>query len=198
MFTGIIETIGKVESLKQDGSNRTFLISSNIFDELRVDQSIAHDGVCLTIESLRNKTHQVSAIRETLDRSNLGRLAVGDFINLERCLRVGDRLDGHMVQGHVDDTGICFDISENDGSWTFTFEYDSQHTGLLIPKGSIAVNGASLTLVDVTDSTFSVAIIPFTYEHTTFRKMRKGDIVNLEFDILGKYVVKNLSNLSKT
>ena len=191
MFTGIIETLGTVQAMHEEGSNITFSIRSGLTAELKVDQSISHNGVCLTVTEVNpaNHTHKVTAIAETLQKTNLGALYVGDKINLERCLKLGDRLDGHWVQGHVDQTGICIDKKETNGSWLFTFEYDASLTkNRTVEKGSICVNGVSLTVVNASDNTFSVAIIPYTYEHTNFHNIKIGTVVNLEFDILGKYI----------
>ena len=191
MFTGIVEAIGRVEEITSEGTNKSFLISSTISDELKIDQSIAHDGVCLTVEEVSNGKHRLTAIKETLDKSNLGKWKKGDLINLERCMRVGDRLDGHIVQGHVDDTAICIKKEDQDGSWLFTFSFDEKHKALLINKGSITVNGTSLTVVTCDDNTFQVAIIPYTYENTVFKNIEVNSVVNLEFDILGKYILKS-------
>ena len=191
MFTGIVEAIGRVEEITSEGTNKSFLISSTISDELKIDQSIAHDGVCLTVEEVANGSHKLTAIKETLDKSNLGKWKKGDLVNLERCMRVGDRLDGHIVQGHVDDTAICIKKEDQDGSWLFTFSFDEKHKTLLINKGSITVNGTSLTVVTCDDKTFQVAIIPYTYENTVFKNIEVNSVVNLEFDILGKYILKS-------
>lgn len=193
MFTGIVEALGKVEKISTSGNNRTFTISSPISDELKVDQSISHNGVCLTVESLEKGQHTLTAIKETLDRSNLGEWAVGDHVNLERCMRLGDRLDGHIVQGHVDDIATCTSRKDEEGSWVYTFTYDSKHSGLLIDKGSITINGTSLTIVKCDDTSFEVAIIPYTFEHTVFKYTDVGTVVNIEFDILGKYILKSLN-----
>jgi len=196
MFTGIIEALGRVEEITEKGTNKTFTISSPISHELKIDQSIAHSGVCLTVESLTEKTHTLTAILETLEKTNLHHLKVGDHVNLERCMKMNGRLDGHIVQGHVDDVGTCISIEDNNGSWSYTFQFDSRHQGLLINKGSITINGTSLTVVHCDDSTFSVAIIPYTQENTIFKYMKVGDTVNLEFDILGKYILKNLGKMT--
>ena len=196
MFTGIIEALGRVEKISQQGTNKTFTISSPISHELKIDQSIAHNGVCLTVESLDDKSHTLTAILETLEKSNLDEIQVGDFVNLERCMKMNGRLDGHIVQGHVDDTATCIEVKEYDGSWSYKFSFDSKHQGLLINKGSITVNGTSLTVVECDASTFSVAIIPYTQENTVFKYLNEGDTVNLEFDILGKYILKNLNLIS--
>lgn len=187
MFTGIIEALGTVSSLQKEGSNLHLTIESEVSKELKIDQSIAHNGVCLTVTKQDEKSHSVTAIQETLDKSNLGSLKVGDDVNLERCMKLSDRVDGHIVQGHVDQTAECINIEDKDGSIVFTFQYDSK-TNFTIEKGSICVNGVSLTVVNSHEDQFSVAIIPYTLEHTTFNNLKKGDKVNLEFDILGKYV----------
>ena len=190
MFTGIVETIGKITSLKKENTNLHITITSNFTNQLKIDQSIAHNGVCLTVVGIENDTYTVTAIEETLKKSNLGKLQEGDFVNLERALRMGDRLDGHMVQGHVDQTGVCVDIKNREGSWLFTFEYDPLQKNLTIEKGSITVNGVSLTVVNSNHTLFSVAIIPYTFENTNFKSLQKGDSVNLEFDVIGKYVAR--------
>lgn len=188
MFTGIVETIGKITSLKKENSNLHITIKSNFTNELKIDQSIAHNGVCLTVVGIDQDVYWVTAINETLQKSNLGQVQVGDVINLERALKIGDRLDGHMVQGHVDQIGVCTDIKDQDGSWLFTFEYEKHLKNLTIEKGSITVNGVSLTVVNSKNTSFSVAIIPYTFENTNFKSLKKGDTVNLEFDVIGKYV----------
>ncbi len=190
MFTGIIEEMGKVISIDRDNSNLSIGISCGFADELKVDQSVSHNGVCLTVVKIENGQYSVTAIKETLDRSNLSDLSVGDRVNLERGLKLGDRLDGHIVQGHVDQTGTCTAIDEEDGSWIFHFEFDPGTGNLTIPKGSITVNGVSLTVVSSNKDSFSVAIIPYTYEHTNFKTLKPGTAVNLEFDVIGKYVLK--------
>ncbi len=194
MFTGIIEDVGEVISLEKEGSNIHFSIKSKIASELKIDQSVSHNGVCLTVVEISDNSYKVTAIKETLDKSNLGVLKEGSLVNLERAMKLGDRLDGHLVQGHVDQTAVCTDIKEADGSWYFTFEYNPGFGNITIEKGSITVNGVSLTVVNSKESSFSVAIIPYTYEHTDFYKINKGDTVNLEFDLVGKYL-KRLSNL---
>ena len=190
MFTGIIENIGIVKSIKHDKSNIDFTIASDLSKELRVDQSISHNGVCLTVVSLDDNTYTVTAIKETLDKTNLGKLKSGDRVNLERCLKVGDRLDGHFVQGHVDQIATCKSVINEDGSWLFTFKYDPTNNNITIEKGSITVNGVSLTVVNSKESEFSVAIIPYTFENTNFKSFSAGTLVNLEFDVFGKYVTK--------
>jgi len=192
MFTGIIETLGKVEKLEKEGGNLHLTVSSNITSELKIDQSVAHNGVCLTIVSLEGDQYTVTAIEETLNKTNLGELTVGDTINLERAMVLGARLDGHIVQGHVDQTAVCTSISEQDGSWVFGFEYDPKQNNVTIEKGSITVDGVSLTVVDSGKNDFSVAIIPYTYEHTRFHTYKVGTTVNLEFDVVGKYVARLL------
>ncbi len=192
MFTGIIEDIGEISQLKEEGDNLHITVRSQLAPELKVDQSVSHNGVCLTVVEVDSEFYVVTAISETLDKSNLGGLELGSQVNLERAMKLGDRLDGHIVQGHVDQTGRCIKVVENDGSWVYTFEYDSHAGNVTIEKGSITVNGVSLTVVDSKPNEFSVAIIPFTYEHTNFNQLRKGDVVNLEFDVVGKYL-KRLS-----
>ncbi len=190
MFTGIIETLGRIEQIEQEGTNYHFTIQSSVSSELKIDQSIAHNGVCLTVVSLGENTHTVTAIEETLKRSNLGAVKVGDNINLERAMPANHRLDGHIVQGHVDATGECISVKEVDGSWEYRFRYTLRPEHILVDKGSVCVNGVSLTVVDPKEDTFGVAIIPFTYEHTTFGQLKVGDTINLEFDIIGKYIAK--------
>ncbi len=193
MFTGIIETVGKVISIQKEGTNLNFRIKSTISDELKIDQSVSHDGVCLTVVATSPGEHTVTAISETLLKSNIGKLKVNDEVNLERCTKVGSRLDGHIVQGHVDQTATCSSIRNENGSWLFTFEYDASIGNITVEKGSITVNGTSLTVVDSQDDKFSVAIIPYTFENTNFKNIQVGDTVNLEFDIVGKYVAKLMS-----
>ena len=192
MFTGIIETLGIIARIEVDKSNRVFTVSSDLTDQLKVDQSLSHNGVCLTVVEVGTDWHRVVAVPETLDRSNLGCLQVGDQVNLERAMVYGARLDGHLVQGHVDGMASCLEATEVDGSHLFTFKYDTKSRHLLVDKGSIAIDGVSLTLINPTDSTFSIAIIPYTWEHTTFGTLHPGDPVNLEFDILGKYVARQI------
>ncbi|RMB62941.1 riboflavin synthase [Dokdonia sinensis] len=188
MFTGIIEDLGKVKEIITEGENIHLTISSAISQELKIDQSVAHNGVCLTVVALESDTYTVTAIQETLDKTNLGHLKVGDIVNLERAMILGARLDGHIVQGHVDQVGTCIDIMDENGSWRFTFSYDESLGNVTIEKGSITINGVSLTVVDSKPGILSVAIIPYTYEHTGFNSFKKGTIVNLEFDVIGKYV----------
>lgn len=190
MFTGIIETLGRVKKIEKELENIHFTIETNITHELKVDQSVAHNGVCLTVVAISDTNYVVTAIKETLDKSNLVFLAENDMVNIERAMKLGDRLDGHIVQGHVDQTAICTEVSDKDGSWFFTFMYDADAKNITIEKGSITVNGVSLTVVDSKKNQFSVAIIPYTYEHTGFSKFEKGTVVNLEFDVIGKYVAR--------
>lgn len=197
MFTGIIEALGEITRLEREGSNVHFTLQSAISKELQIDQSLAHNGVCLTVVALGSDTHTVTAIEETLIRSNLGQLRVGDSVNLERAMRANGRLDGHLVQGHVDTTGICTAVDVREGSWYFHFEYEPRPEYLLVDKGSICVNGVSLTVVNPTINSFSVAIIPYTFDHTTFRNLKAGDRVNLEFDVIGKYIARHLEYYRK-
>jgi riboflavin synthase len=192
VFTGIIESLGKVSRVNPEADNIHFTIESEISGKLKIDQSIAHNGVCLTVVEIGPHFHVVTAVRETLEKSNLGSLTPGSIVNLERCMQMGDRLDGHIVQGHVDTTGRVVEVSESGGSWKFVFSFPEHFKGMIVPKGSICVNGVSLTVVDAGDAVFSVAIIPYTYEHTTFSSMKKDDMINLEFDIIGKYVARIL------
>ena len=190
MFTGIIERMGVVSSLRKERDNLHITIKSDITKELKIDQSIAHNGVCLTVVDITNDEYTVTAINETLEKSNLGILNIGDKINLERAMVLGDRLDGHIVQGHVDQTAICTKVTEENGSWMFTFKYDDIKENMTIEKGSITVNGVSLTVVNSKDNEFSVAIIPYTYDNTNFCDIKNGTLVNLEFDVIGKYVAR--------
>jgi riboflavin synthase len=192
MFTGIIEDIGVVSHLKKEFDNLHISIKSEITSELKIDQSVSHNGVCLTVVAINNDEYTVTAINETLEKTNLSTLNIGDKVNLERAMKLGDRLDGHIVQGHVDQTATCNNIEEANGSWVFTFNYDSSLNNITIEKGSITVNGTSLTVVNSKKDTFSVAIIPYTYEHTNFCTFKIGTKVNLEFDVLGKYVARLL------
>jgi riboflavin synthase len=192
MFTGIIEELGVVTDLKKDKENIHLTVKSNISNELKIDQSLSHNGICLTVVSLDDYSHTVTAIKETIDKSNFGNLKIGSKINLERAMKMGARLDGHIVQGHVDQIGRCTDVTETEGSWFYSFEYDNKLNNLTIEKGSITVNGVSLTVVNSKKISFSVAIIPFTHEHTNFHDIKTGDYVNLEFDVIGKYVAKLL------
>jgi len=190
MFSGIIEGLGEVTNLVKEQSNLHITVRSGFTNELKVDQSIAHNGVCLTVIGLSEDEYTVTAIDETLKKTNLGSLKKGDQVNLERCMKLGDRLDGHIVQGHVDQTAVCTQVDESDGSWTFTFEYDAAQNNITVEKGSVCVNGVSLTVVNSKDNSFSVCIIPYTFEHTNFKHIKAGTTVNLEFDILGKYISK--------
>ena len=194
MFTGIIEDLGTINKLVKDGGNLHITMQTHITSELKIDQSVAHNGVCLTVVNIEGDTYTVTAIQETLDKTNLGSLKEHQLINIERAMKLGDRLDGHIVQGHVDQTAKCIAITEEDGSWFFTFEYDKDLNNITIEKGSITVNGVSLTVVNSQLNQFSVAIIPYTYNHTTFKNLKTGDMVNLEFDVIGKYV-KRLNDL---
>lgn len=189
MFTGIIESLGEIIDAKKENSNLKLTIKSDISNELKIDQSVSHNGVCLTVTELHPDAHTVVAVDETLKKSSIGNLQQGDPVNLERCMIMNGRLDGHIVQGHVDGKGKCLNIADKEGSWIFTFAYNSSEN-VLVEKGSICINGVSLTCFDVSDENFSVAIIPYTFEHTNFKKMKKNDEVNLEFDIIGKYVHK--------
>lgn len=190
MFTGIIEDIGVVSNLKSELDNLHLTIKSEMTPELKIDQSVAHNGVCLTVVDINNDQYTVTAIKETLDKTSIGLLQMGDKVNLERAMKLGDRLDGHIVQGHVDQTATCTHVKEENGSWVFTFKYDSTLNNITIEKGSVTVNGTSLTVVNSKRDAFSVAIIPYTYEHTNFNTFKVGTMVNLEFDVLGKYVAK--------
>jgi riboflavin synthase len=196
MFTGIVETMGTVLSVKQEGTNKHFEIESPIGKELHEDQSVSHNGVCLTITKVEEHTHWVTAVDETLKRSNLGLLDQGDEINLERCMKADGRFDGHIVQGHVDMKATVKSVTEQDGSWLYDFEFGNTEE-VLVDKGSVTVNGVSLTCFDTHDNGFKVAIIPYTYEHTNFHALQQGSIVNLEFDILGKYVQRLLEKRGK-
>jgi riboflavin synthase len=193
MFTGIIESIGIVSEIKKEGSNLHITISSALTSELKIDQSVAHNGVCLTVVEIKDNTYTVTAIKETLEKTNVGNWKVDDKINLERAMLLGSRLDGHIVQGHVDQVGYCTKISESNGSWYFTFEYNADLNNITIEKGSITVNGVSLTVVNSKKNEFSVAIIPYTYEHTNFHTFSVGSQINLEFDLIGKYISRIVS-----
>lgn len=196
MFTGIIESMGQLEALRPEGSNLHLTFSSAFTDELKIDQSLAHNGVCLTVVGIDGKNYTVTAIDETLKRSNLGSLQVGNLVNLERCMSANGRFDGHIVQGHVDTMGTCHSVQEKDGSWEFKIQYPKNPNHITVEKGSITINGVSLTVADSEDDWFSVAIIPYTYEHTSFRELKPGDLVNLEFDVVGKYVARILGKTS--
>ncbi|MCO6147357.1 riboflavin synthase [Flavobacterium sp. NRK1] len=190
MFTGIIETQGTIKEITKDNDNINIAITSSITHQLKIDQSVSHDGVCLTVVAINNDTYIVTAIKETLEKTNLKEWKVGGIVNLERAMKLGDRLDGHIVQGHVDQTGVCKSVKNANGSWYFTFEYDKNANNITIEKGSITVNGVSLTVVNSKENEFSVAIIPYTYEHTNFNTIKEGTTINLEFDVVGKYVAR--------
>ena len=190
MFTGIIETLGIIKGLKKENDNLHVTLTSAVANELKIDQSVAHNGVCLTVVAVNNTEYTVTAIKETIQKTNLGNWKIGDFINIERAIKLGDRLDGHIVQGHVDQTGVCKQVDEANGSWYFIFIYDNKLNNITIEKGSITINGVSLTVVNSKENEFSVAIIPYTYEHTNFNTFKKGTQVNLEFDVIGKYVAR--------
>jgi len=194
MFTGIVEEVGEIVEIKKDKGNLDISVAAVMTSELKIDQSVAHNGVCLTVVAIKDKSYQVTAIHETLEKSNLSTLKVGNHVNLERGIILGARLDGHLVQGHVDQTAECISIKEENGSWIFTFNYDPSLGNVTIEKGSITINGVSLTVVNSEHHNFSVAIIPYTYKHTTFNNLKQGDSVNLEFDVIGKYV-KRLTQL---
>lgn len=197
MFTGIIAYIAKVKEILPAGSNLDIRLEGSFAQELKIDQSVAHNGVCLTVVAIDGDTYKVTAVAETLKKTNLGQLKTGDSVNIELALRAGDRLDGHFVQGHVDATGTCEHVREAEGSWLFTFSFPGSFAPLVIEKGSICINGVSLTAFDVTRDTLTVTIIPYTYNHTTFQFLKQGDTVNLEFDILGKYMLRKLELDSK-
>jgi len=194
MFTGIIETMGTVSRIIEEGTNLHFTITSTLSNELKIDQSVAHNGVCLTVVSLTEDNYTVTAIQETLQKTNLQHLKVNNKINLERCMQMNGRLDGHIVQGHVDQTGVCILREELDGSWEYRFKYQGEKGNVTVEKGSVCVNGISLTVVNSTDDEFSVFIIPYTHEHTNLHEVNVGDTVNLEFDIIGKYVARLIKN----
>ena len=197
MFTGIIEALGKIKKIEKEGTNVHFTITSPISDQLKVDQSLSHSGVCLTVTKKNKTSHTVTAIDETLTRTNLCQWKVGDNVNLERAMLANGRLDGHIVQGHVDTVAECRAVTDLDGSWVFTFKFIADKKYILVDKGSICVNGVSLTVVNPTDDSFSVAIIPYTFLNTNFQEIKQGDKVNLEFDILGKYLVRYLDRLKQ-
>ena len=190
MFTGIIETTGKVDGMESDGTNLSFWITSPISNELKVDQSVSHDGVCLTVEKVENNKHRVTAIKETLDKTTLRNWRINGEINLERCMQLNGRLDGHLVQGHIDATAFCIDVAEKKGSWEYRFQFPAEFTHLLIEKGSVCINGVSLTVFDIKFNSFKVAIIPYTYEHTNIRHIKNKSVVNIEFDVIGKYLAR--------
>jgi riboflavin synthase len=190
MFTGIIETLGIIKEIRKEQGNLHITVASDITQELKIDQSVAHNGICLTVVKINQNEYTVTAIQETIDKTAIGSWQVNDVLNLERAMKLGDRLDGHMVQGHVDQTGTCMGITDANGSWVFTFEYNPALSNITIEKGSITVNGTSLTVVNSEKNSFSVAIIPYTYEHTNFHTYSEGTTVNLEFDVIGKYVAR--------
>lgn len=190
MFTGIIETLGIIKDIRKDGTNLDLTISSSLTSSLKIDQSLAHNGICLTVVAIEEDNYTVTAIQETVEKTTIGNWEAGDLINLERAMKLDARLDGHIVQGHVDQVGSCIKIKESDGSWYFTFEYDSKQNNITIEKGSITVNGVSLTVVNSKQNEFSVAIIPYTFEHTNFKNFKIGSKINLEFDVIGKYVAR--------
>lgn len=192
MFTGIIENLATVTKIEKDQGNIHITVKTTLTQDLKIDQSLAHNGVCLTVVAINEDTYTVTAIKETLEKSSLGHLQIGDEINLERAMQLGERLDGHIVQGHVDQTAICTNVEEQDGSWMYSFEYDKNPKNITIEKGSITINGVSLTVVDSEINTFKVAIIPYTYENTNFHNFKVGTVVNLEFDVIGKYVARLL------
>ncbi|GAB3201272.1 riboflavin synthase [Pontibacter aydingkolensis] len=192
MFTGIIEALGQVTNTREENTNKHFTLSSPFTHELKIDQSVAHNGICLTVVSINGDNYTVTAIDETLKKTNLNSLKPGDKVNLERCMQANGRFDGHVVQGHVDQTGICESVVDENGSWIFTFSYDASQGNVTVEKGSICVNGISLTVFNSKENSFSVAIIPYTYEHTNLHQVKPGDKINLEFDIIGKYVARLL------
>lgn len=198
MFTGIVETLAQIISIRNEGTNRTFVLKASIQPELKIDQSVSHNGVCLTVDALGEDWYSVTAIQETLQRTSLGEWKEGDFVNLERCMRADGRLDGHFVQGHVDTTGICESITDRNGSWEFVIRYETTEPEYItVPKGSITVNGTSLTVVKSESGLFSIEIIPYTYENTIFRYLQQGQKVNLEFDILGKYLIRYMEQRNR-
>ena len=188
MFTGIVESLGKITNINLDQGNVDFTVKSDISKELKIDQSVSHSGVCLTVVDINNGSHTVTAVKETLDKSSLKNFKLGDSINLERAMKLGERLDGHMVQGHVDGVAKCLKVNLNHGSWIYKFEFDKSNESLLIEKGSICINGVSLTVFNIVDNKFDVTIIPYTYENTSFKELKKEDLVNIEFDMIGKYL----------
>lgn len=197
MFTGIIETLGEITNLKKEETNLHLTVKSRLTPELKIDQSVAHNGVCLTVVDIEKDKYTVTAIKETLDKTSLNSLRIGSKVNLERCLQFGGRIDGHVVQGHVDSTGKVVSILNENGSWIYTFSYTKQFDNLIIDKGSVTVNGTSLTVVNPQPQQFSVAIIPYTYENTVFHTLKIGDLVNLEFDVLGKYIAAHMKAYNK-
>ena len=188
MFTGIVESLGKITNINLDQGNVDFTVKSDISKELKIDQSVSHSGVCLTVVDINNDSHTVTAVKETLDKSSLKNFKLGDSINLERAMKLGERLDGHMVQGHVDGVAKCLEVNLNQGSWIYKFEFDKSNESLLIEKGSVCINGVSLTVFNIVDNKFDVTIIPYTYENTSFKELKKEDLVNIEFDMIGKYL----------
>lgn len=188
MFTGIVESLGEITNINLDQGNVDFTVKSDISKELKIDQSVSHSGVCLTVVDINNGSHTVTAVKETLDKSSLKNFKLGDSINLERAMKLGERLDGHMVQGHVDGVAKCLEVNLNQGSWIYKFEFDKSNESLLIEKGSICINGVSLTVFNIVDNKFDVTIIPYTYENTSFKELKKEDLVNIEFDMIGKYL----------
>jgi riboflavin synthase len=192
MFTGIIESLGKIQSIDTNGTNKTFWVESTLTAELKVDQSLSHNGVCLTVEELKDNLHRVTAIEETLEKTNLGTWQPGDLVNLERCMVMNGRLDGHIVQGHVDATATCLERTDRNGSWEYRFEFPKKFSHLVIEKGSISLNGISLTIFNVKKSKFDIAVIPYTFEHTNIQSVAPGSLANLEFDLIGKYVTRFL------
>jgi riboflavin synthase len=197
MFTGIIESLGVVKRIEEEGTNVHFTIESSVSKELKIDQSLSHDGVCLTVVRQEGDEHTVTAIAETMRRSRLEEWKQGTLVNLERAMQSNGRLDGHIVQGHVDTTGTCVEVKDEDGSWFYTFRYAPTPEHILVDKGSVCINGVSLTVVNPTQDTFSVAIIPYTYENTNFKQFQPGDTVNLEFDIIGKYIARYMAVYAK-
>jgi len=196
MFSGIVEALQPIVAIEEVGTNIIFTINEDFDEPLYIDQSISHNGVCLTVIEMTDKTYKVEAIKETLERSNLGSLKVGDYVNLERSIRLNTRMDGHMVQGHVDNTAIMKSVADENGSWVFSFELPAGSSTLVIPKGSITINGISLTVMKIEGDSVSVAIIPYTYEHTNLKSLTPGDLVNIEFDAIGKYVIGYLEKTS--
>jgi riboflavin synthase len=197
MFTGIVEAAGEIIKIESQGSNKTFTLKADIAKEFRIDQSVSHNGVCLTVISVHENVYQVTAVEETLLKTNLGDLREADFVNLERCMPANGRFDGHIVQGHVDQTGVCSRVEERDGSWLYDFEYDHAHGNITVEKGSICINGVSLTVFNSTDNAFRVTIIPYTYQFTNFHSLAEGKTVNLEFDVLGKYIKRIMAGYTR-
>ena len=196
MFTGIIENTGTIKEIISSGSNKTFWVASPLANELKVDQSLSHSGVCLTVEEIKDGMHRVTAIEETILKTNLDRWKEGSIINLERCMQLNGRLDGHIVQGHVDTTATCIGVEEKEGSWEYSFVFDKKFASLIIEKGSVTVNGISLTCFNINEDNFTVAIIPYTFEHTNMNSIKKGEMVNIEWDIIGKYVNRMTQQIS--